>query len=244
LVHSTTSEVDAGGAIDLQRRAAPRSRARRACGVALRRSRGSRRPARLPVPQARFDATVRRRSARDPNGGFPTVSPLPVPLCRETRVRRRATRRRVTRYRRAEDGDHPAGAGSSEGPSAMSLRTGETRWATRRPCWRRSATPHCSTSSASQRQHVRLQVYGHHLASTGRRCRSGPRHDPHATSAGCGRAVREFVDLPAAPARPAGRPLPYFYTFKRLLFWGRLLPADRGWRGPGGGPGRRPGTTP
>ena len=83
-------------------------------------------------------------------------------------------------------------------------------------------------------QHVRLQVYDHHLASTAALVewtkgttllRFQKLLSP--------KVFEEFVDRYTQRLISAlGERSPYFYTFKRILFWGRLANRD-------GSPGRR-----
>ena len=77
-------------------------------------------------------------------------------------------------------------------------------------------------------QHVRLQVYGHHLASTA----DVAEWTKGTTLTRYERGLPpdlfvEYVDrYRARLLATLGEHAPYFYTFKRLLFWGRL-PRDR-----------------
>ncbi len=74
------------------------------------------------------------------------------------------------------------------------------------------------------RQHVRLQVYGHHLAETAEvvewtkgtsLTRFRARMDPTTFSAFVDRYRARLLEV-------LGVRSPYFYAFKRILFWGRL----------------------
>jgi trans-aconitate 2-methyltransferase len=73
-------------------------------------------------------------------------------------------------------------------------------------------------------QHVRLQVYGHHLPSTAdvvewTRGTTLTRYEQRLAP----ERYQEFVDRYRARLLDTlGERSPYFYTFKRLLFWGRL----------------------
>ena len=73
-------------------------------------------------------------------------------------------------------------------------------------------------------QHVRLQVYGHHLAVHRRRGRVGEGHQPHPLPARRWPPTlfEQFVrPLPRTPLGVLGEQAPYFYAFKRILLWGR-----------------------
>ena len=74
------------------------------------------------------------------------------------------------------------------------------------------------------RQHVRLQVYGHHLGSTADVVEwvKGTSLTRFATRMDAG-TFEAFVErYRTRLLEVLGERSPYLYTFKRILFWGRL----------------------
>ena len=85
-------------------------------------------------------------------------------------------------------------------------------------------------------QSVRLQVYGHHLRVDRRGRRVDPGYHAHARTSAPSRptCTRQFVDRYRARLLDAlGEHAPFFYTFKRILFWARLPEERSPYRDPG-----------